>query len=274
DDRRYPSFWVLQGLTGQLDMWRNRKPFRPTFPELVDQGIAAGELPPCIVVWVDAWTSLGGAQFLDSPGTGRYLSYLCDELVPFVDGRYRTIAAREGRGIGGHSSGGYGAIVACMLRPDLWGGLADHAGDSLFEIMFPSMFAESVKALRDDYDGSFDGYWDDVRSRPFGTKKSDFVLLNDWCMAACWSTDEDGTVHLPYDPSTGQLVPEVWERWLAWDPVRMIPRHADALRGLRAVYVDAGRRDEFNLDLGSAAVVRALADAGVTDVHFELFDDG
>src|SRR5205807_3780754 len=107
-ERRYPCFWVLQGLTAQLDMWHNRKPFRRTFPELIDQGVAAGEIPPCIVVWVDAWTSLGGAQFLDSPGTGRYLSYLCDELVPFVDGRYRTIAAREGRGIGGHSSGGYG----------------------------------------------------------------------------------------------------------------------------------------------------------------------
>ena len=47
---------------------------------------AAPRRPPAIVVYVDAWTSLGGSQFLDSPATGRYHTYLCDEVVPFVDG--------------------------------------------------------------------------------------------------------------------------------------------------------------------------------------------
>ena len=79
----------------------------------------------------DGWTSLGGSQFLDSPGTGNYLTHLCDEIVPFVDERYRTIADRDHRGIQGKSSGGYGAMVVPMLRPDLWGGLATHAGDAL-----------------------------------------------------------------------------------------------------------------------------------------------
>ena len=87
-----PSVYVIQGLTGQLDMWRNRSPFRRNFPELADDLFARGEAPPVIVVWVDCWTSLGGSQFLDSPGTGNYLTYLCDEVVPFVDERYRTIA--------------------------------------------------------------------------------------------------------------------------------------------------------------------------------------
>ena len=120
-DRRYPSVYVIQGLTGQLDAWRNRSPFRRNFPELADDLFARGEAPPVIVVWVDCWTSLGGSQFLDSPGTGNYLTYLCDEIVPFVDERYRTIADRDHRGIQGKSSGGYGAMVVPMLRPDLWG---------------------------------------------------------------------------------------------------------------------------------------------------------
>ena len=37
-------------------------------------------MPPTIVVWVDAWTAYGGSQFVDSPGTGAYHSYLCDEV--------------------------------------------------------------------------------------------------------------------------------------------------------------------------------------------------
>ncbi len=271
-ERRYPSVYMIQGLTGQLDMWRNRAPFRRNFPELADELFSSGGAPPAILVWVDCWTSLGGSQFLDSPGTGRYHAYLCDEVVPWVDAEYRTLAAPEHRGIQGKSSGGYGAMVTPMLRPDLFGGLATHAGDSLFETCYLPEFREAARALRDEYEGSFDRFWEDFRARPAMSKESDHYLLNTWCMAACYSADENGTVRLPFDPVTSELVPEIWERWLAWDPVRMVPRHADALRSLRAIYVDCGTRDEFFLDLGAEAFRRALADVGVEDVHFELFD--
>jgi Putative esterase len=271
-ERRYPSVYVIQGMTGQLDMWRNRTAFRKNFPELCDELFANGEAPPCVVVWVDCWTSYGGSQFLDSPGTGRYHTYLCDEVVPWVDERYRTAAAAEHRGIMGKSSGGYGAMVTPMLRPDLFGGLATHAGDALFHLCYGRDFAPAVRHLRDHYDGSFERFWDDFRSRPSFSRTGDEVLLNLWAMAACYSTDDDGTVRLPFDPNTGELVPDVWERWLAWDPVLMVPRYADALRSQKAVYIDSGTRDEYYLDLGAEAFRRALADIGVTDVFFELFD--
>ena len=73
-------------------MWRNRSAFRPNVLELVDTLFADEGCPPAIVVFVDAWTSYGGSQFLDSPGVGNYHTYLCDEVVPFVDSRYRTLA--------------------------------------------------------------------------------------------------------------------------------------------------------------------------------------
>jgi Putative esterase len=225
-------------------------------------------------VWVDCWTSLGGSQFLDSPATGRYHSYLCQEVVPFVDEHYRTLAAPEHRGIAGKSSGGYGAMVTPMLRPDLFGGLATHAGDALFEACYLPGFRSTVRALRDEYGGSYERFWQDFRSRPPLSKQSDFPLLNDWCMSACYSADEDGGVRLPFDPATGQLIPDVWQRWLEWDPVRMAPRYAQALRGMRAIYIDAGKSDEWFLDLGADAFRRALEEIGVTDVFFELFDAG
>ena len=271
-DRRYPSIYVIQGLTGQVDAWRNRTAFRKNFPELADELFASGESRPAILVFVDAWTSLGGSQFIDSPGTGRYLTYMCDELVPFVDANYRTLPGAEHRGITGKSSGGYGAMVDPMLRPDIFGGLATHAGDALFEMCYLPEFRKSVRSLRDHYEGSFDKFWEDFRSRPAFSKDSDYTLLNDWCMAACYSADEDGTVHLPYDTATGELQPEIWERWLAWDPVRMVEGHADALRSLKAIYIDAGNRDQFFLDLGAEAFRRELEKIGVTDVFFELFD--
>jgi S-formylglutathione hydrolase FrmB len=271
-ERRYPSVYVIQGLTGQLDMWRNRSAFRQNFPELCDGLFARGEAPPALVVWVDCWTSYGGSQFLDSAGTGHYHTYLCDEVVPWVDEHYRTARAPRQRGIMGKSSGGYGAMVTPMLRPDLFGGLATHAGDALFELCYAKDIGTAVRTLRDEYEGSYERFWEQFRSRPAFSKKGDDVLLNLWCMAACYSADDDGTVRLPFDTATGELLPEVWERWLQWDPVRMVPRHADALRSLSAVYIDSGNRDEYFLDLGAEAFRRALADIGVTDVFFELFD--
>jgi len=271
-ERRYPSVYMIQGFTGQLDMWRNRMPFRKNFPELADELFAKGEAPPCILVWVDCWTSLGGSQFVDSPATGRYHSYLCDEIVPWVDAHYRTLPLREHRGIAGKSSGGYGAMITPMLRPDLWGGLATHAGDALFEVCYQPEFREVVRLLREKYDGSYEKFWQDFRSRPALSRFGDEVLLNEWAMAACYSADEDGTIHLPFNVQTGELIPEVWARWLAWDPVRMVPAHAESLRSLRAIYIDAGRRDQFYLELGAEAFRQALIQAGVTDFFFELFD--
>ena len=72
----------------------------------------------------------------------------------------------------------------------------------------------------------------------------------------------DGTVRIPFDPATGRLVLEVWDRWLARDPVRMVPGHADALRGLSGIWIDAGSSDEWFLDLGAAAFQSALAAIG------------
>ena len=134
--RRYPSVYVIQGYTGHVAMWRNRSAFRQPFPETADAVFARGEVPPAIVVYVDAWTSYGGSQFVDSPGTGRYHSYLCDEVVPWVDARYRTRPGAAHRAIMGKSSGGFGAMITPMLRPDLFGALATHAGDSLYEYCY------------------------------------------------------------------------------------------------------------------------------------------
>ncbi|WP_326835534.1 alpha/beta hydrolase-fold protein [Amycolatopsis rhabdoformis] len=271
---RYPAIYVIQGFTGQVGMWANRTAFRRSYPETADAVFAAGA-PPCVVVYVDAWTSYGGSQFVDSPGTGRYHSYLCDEVVPWVDAHYRTLPARESRAITGKSSGGFGAMITPMLRPDLFGSLATHAGDTLYELSYVPEFGRAARVLR-EYGHDIFRWWDDFRSRPSFIKPGDESLLVALGVAACFSAREDGTPELPFDPVTGRLDPKVWDRWLAWDPVRMAPAHAETLRGLDAVWIDAGTRDEWFLDLGAAAFRDELLKAGLPEdrLHFELFDAG
>jgi S-formylglutathione hydrolase FrmB len=272
-DRRYPSVYVIQGYGGHLAMWRNRTPFRQPFIETADQVFATGAAPPAIVVYADAWTGYGGSQFVDSPGTGRYHSYLCDEVVPWIDRRYRTLPDPAHRAISGKSSGGFGAMITPMLRPDLFGALATHAGDTLYELCYLPDFGDCARALR-DYHGDIWRWWDDFRSRPAFTKKADPLLLGILGVAACFSADADGTIELPFDQRTGQVREQVWQRWLDWDPVRMVPAHAGPLSTIRSIWIDAGDADDHYLDLGAQAFRDALHAAGVADeaVRFELFE--
>jgi S-formylglutathione hydrolase FrmB len=269
------SVYLIQGFSGQLDQWLARATFEPTFVERLDDLYAPEAQEACpeaVIVFVDAWTSLGGSQFLNSSATGRYLDYICDEIVPFVDSQYPTepIAAR--RAIAGKSSGGYGAMVLPMLRPDIFGALVSHAGDALFELCYLPDFPKVVKRLRDDFEGSYEVFWQAVKDRTH----FDFARFGDpmnmYAMAACYSPDPDrpGEVLLPFDLRTGRLIDDVWSLWLEHDPVRMAPRHAEALRGLRAIYLDAGRADEYSLDLGAQAFSDELTALGV-EHSFELF---
>jgi hypothetical protein len=268
-----PTVYVIQGYTGQLDMWLGRVAFEPTMIERLDAMFAAGECPDAVVVFVDAWTSRGGSQFLNSSSTGRYLDYLCDEVVPFIDERYPTLSGREHRGLAGKSSGGYGAMVVPMLRPDVFGALASHAGDALFESCYLREFAQVVRELRDGFEGSYEVF----RARLAETDHFDWSRFGKpfeiYGYACAYSPDPDrpGEALLPFDTTTSRLIEDVWELWLARDPVRMAPQHADALHSMRRIYLDAGRGDEYFLDLGAQAFAGELEKLNVEHT-LELFD--
>lgn len=271
--RGLPTVYVIQGFTGQLDMWRGHNAFEPSFIERADALLASDECPDAIIIMVDCWTRYGGSQFLDSTGTGRYQSYLCDEVVPFIDERYPTAADRDHRGITGKSSGGYGAMVVPMMRPDVFSALASHAGDAHFELTMPPGFAGATRSLRDNFDGSWEVFFDRLPDAdPFDYGKYGGPLEM-YGYAAAYSPDPErpGRALLPFEIEDGRLVADVWQRWLDHDPVRMAPKHADALRSMRRIHLDAGKGDEYFLDLGAQAFSRELEKLGV-DHTFELFD--
>ena len=276
--QRYPAIYVTLGYGGHVAMWANRMPYRMTYLESADEVFASGRAPACILVFVDGWTKYGGSQFVDSPGTGPYHSYLCDEVVPWVDAHYRTIAAPASRAITGKSSGGFTAMITAMLRPDLFGTLATHAGDALYELCYLPEFAKAARYLR-EYGHDIGNWWTDFDARASTrsfAKEADNTLLMMLGISACYSATSDGRAELPFDPRTGELRPHLWQRWLDWDPVRMIDTYADALRSQQAIWIDAGKRDEWFLDLGAEAFRAGLERIGVPAerIAFELFDAG
>lgn len=269
DDGPYPAVWSIQGMTGQIDMWRNRRAYSPTFIEDVDRLIVAGKCRPVVVPLPDCWTAYGGSQFIDSAGTGAYMTYLCDELVPFVDERFNTLAERDARAVQGKSSGGYGALVLPMLRPELWGGLGDVSGDAAFGYAYLSDFPRAWATLR-KHEGSIEKFWAAMLADHMPSPSMD-ATVNAIAMAACYSPGPDGEPELPFELADCAPREQVWQRWLDWDPVRMLPAHIDELRTMRAISLECGLQDEYNLYAGTAMLHTQL-DAAAIEHRFELFE--
>src|SRR5262249_25070339 len=113
-ERRFPVVYVLTGFTGRGRMLLNDGPWAPALDDRMDGMLGRGSCGQMILVMPDCFTRYGGSQYLNSDATGRYEDHLVYELVRHVDARFRTLAARQHRGIAGKSSGGYGALIQGM----------------------------------------------------------------------------------------------------------------------------------------------------------------
>ena len=189
--------------------------------------------------------------------------------------RRPATADRTDRAITGKSSGGYAAMVTPLLRP----GRVRRARDSCrrppsSRRLLPARVPHPGAELRDLYDGLYQVLRQAPESRAGQTTSQDLQLLEMYglrgVLVRAWTAPV-----LPYD-ELGLADPGGVERWLSRDPVAMVeqPQYAEALRSMRAVWIDAGKQDEYFLDLWPTAFHRAALQVGVPEerLHFELFE--
>ncbi len=270
----YPTIYVLAGFTGSGEMLLNRNAWSETFSERCDRLIDAKRMVESIVVFPDCFTDLGGSQYLNSSATGRYEDYLIEELVPFVDARFRTIPGAAARAVMGKSSGGYGALVHGMRHPDVFGVVCCTSGDMYFLYCYLPDFPKALDAFR-RHGGTATTFLEQWRGMRHRSSSRVFAAVNTLGMAACYSPSPKSALgfDLPFDETTGLLRERVWERWLAWDPVHMVDGYARNLKQLSALFLDCGTRDEFNLHHGLRVFSARANKLGIPHT-VEEFDDG
>jgi len=268
-----PLLVLLSGYTGAGEFhFRRQRILTEPLVSRLDRLIRSGAAPEAVMVAPDCLTTLGGSQYLNSTATGRYEDYVVEEIVPWVRDRYRVGPCA----VLGTSSGGYGALVLGLRHPRLFRAVGSNAGDAYFEYCYLPDFPIASRELRRA--GGPEPFLRRMLSEPvsaYGPANPLMRAFSTLAYASCYSPrpGRPGEFDLPFDLETSELVPEVWNRWLAWDPVRMIrtDRYRDALRSLAYVYVDGGYRDEFGLDLSA----RIFADVGRKQggaIELEEFD--
>jgi len=260
----------LVGFGGTGSMMFNVNPLGEPLDQRMDRLIGKGACGPMIIVMVDCFTRFGGNQYINSPATGMYEDYVIEEIIPFIEKEYNV----SSKAVWGKSSGGYGSIVLGMRHPDVFSALADHSGDSAFEYCYMIDFPRALDTFAKSGGPKkwLDNFWKHPEER--GPKFHE--ALNTFAMAAHYSPNlksKELGVDLPFDWETGEFREEVWQRWLEWDPVRMVEKYEASLRKLKFIYIDCGTKDEFNLYWGSR-ILHSKLNAKRIKHYYEEFEDG
>ena len=167
-------------------------------------------------------------------------------------------------------------MITPLLRPDLFGGLATHAGDALFEVCYARDFAAGGACAARPLRRLLRAFWADFRSRPPGPRQPyDELLVNTYAMCAAYSPNEDGSVELPFDLETGELEPGGLGALAALRSgrARARARTSETLRDLRAIWIDSGRTTSTtSTSARPRSTARCSQPGSLPDrVHFELF---
>ncbi len=268
----YPSLYMLAAFGSRGLRFLNDELWEENIQQRLDRLIAAGSLQPVILVMPDASTRLGGSQYINSAGTGRYEDHIL-ELVDFIDAKYPTRPTAASRAVLGHSSGGFAALRFGMLHPDIFGLVADHSGDKAFEWAYRPDFGDLLRYFERVGEA---GLLDLLKHPGEGLRRgAPHGVLNLLAMATIYSPNPRSPLgcDLPVDLHSGVWLPDVWQRWLAFDPLQMLPAHIDALRSLRLLYIDCGRYDEYNLLYSARQFVERLRAHNVP-FTYEEYDGG
>jgi enterochelin esterase-like enzyme len=220
-NRRYPVVYYLHGFA--ID-GRNFFNFMHV-PEAVAHNEGAGR--EFIVVVPDTLTKMGGSMYSSSVTTGDFQQFVARDLVAYIDSHYRTIAKREGRGLAGHSMGGYGVWTIGMRQPGVFGSLyAQSACCGLPR-------TETVESAQK------------MAAVPIAdVDKAGFGMRAGLASMVAWSPNPKNPPYFADFPiKDGKIDPLVIAEWANNSPLAMIPSHVWALRSYDAIGSDVGTKD-------------------------------
>jgi S-formylglutathione hydrolase len=227
-NRRYPVIYLLHGYTDSDDRWFGRIQHFINVPALADKVFASGGAREMLIVMPNAYTAFKGSMYSSSATTGDWETYVAKELVDYIDSHYRTIANPGGRGLAGHSMGGYGTVKIAM----------QHAG------VFSSLYILSPCCMTANLNPRNGEKAEAVHSME-EVAKADFATAAAFASAAAWSPNPNNPpFYIDLPTKDGKPQPEVIAKWAANAPLAMIDQYIPNLKTYHAIAMDAGAQDE------------------------------
>jgi hypothetical protein len=163
-----------------------------------------------------------------------------------------------------------------MRHPDIFQAIADHSGDSAFEYCYLPDFPKALEVYRRAGGGHSDPkkWFEDFWRKPNKHQDpDDMTALNILGMTAHYSPNPQSPYlgcDFPFDLETGEIKQDVWNRWISYDPTRMVVKYQDNLKKMKLIYIDCGTKDEFNIHLGCRIIHSKLEKMGIRHFYDEF----
>jgi enterochelin esterase-like enzyme len=236
--RRYPVVYALHGYSIGAEQWTREI----HVPQTIEGAFARGA-HEMIVVLPDSKTVHNGSMYSSSVTTGDFENYVARDVASYIDAHYRTMPARESRGLVGHSMGGYGATRIGMKHADVFGSLY---------IMSPCCLSPRGSGARRGAAAANAAANDDALAAvktPADSAKLPFGLRAQLASAAAWSPNPKNSP-LYLDLPIGDQAQTVLAKWAANAPLALIDQYILELKRYRAIAIDVGDQDGLRVDAG------------------------
>lgn len=233
-NRRYPVVYALHGYSIDNQKWTTEI----KTPQTVEGAFATGTAE-MIVVLPHSQTLHNGSMYSDSQTTGDFEDYVAHDVVAYIDAHYRTIPARDSRGLVGHSMGGYGATRIGMRHPDVFAGLY---------IMSPCCLS-AREAPPPEASRKLEALVRTITKPEEAAKLDDFMLRATLAVCSSWSPNPKAPpLYVDLPTKDGVVQQEVLAKWAANAPLAMIDQYIGNLRRYRAIAMDVGNHDGLVAD--------------------------
>ena len=231
--RRYPVVYFLHGYGAHAELYWNLM----TVPATADREMTGGSAQEMILVHPDAYTVYNGSMYSNSPTTGDWEAFITHDLIDYIDSHYRTVARREGRGLAGHSMGGYGTLRVGMKYPEVYSSIYAMSSCCLMNNpAAPRPAPARLPAEQTENNGN-------AGRAGRGGRGSGFALVQS-AEAAAWSPNPQHPPKFFDLPAEGGVVrPEIAAKWIANSPLAMVDQYVPNLKKYRAVMLDVGLQD-------------------------------
>jgi enterochelin esterase-like enzyme len=250
-NRRYPVVYFLHGYSVGVEAYVRML----DLPAAMDRDVADG-VQEMILVLPDAYTKYSGSMYSNSPTTGDWEGYVSRDLVAYVDNHYRTVPERRGRGLAGHSMGGYGTMRIGMKHPEVFSALYAMSSCCLMNDPARSQGPGRGRGRGDAPSTTVDSA-DGARGRGQGGRGRGGRMANAlFAQAAAWAPNPmNPPRYFDLPTKDGVVQPLVAAKWVANSPLVMVDQYVPNLRQYRAIALDVGDADPLgaaNVDLDQA----------------------
>lgn len=258
--RKYPVVYLLHAYNSGPESWMGEDGYENmNVAEVLDSLVLNSTIDPLLLVMPDAATRFGGSWYTNSASGGNWVDFIAEDLVNYIDSKYRTIPGREARGITGQSMGAYGALYIAMTRPNVFGSVA---AVSPVNVANPDPFGQPAHELALDMDK--------------GDPESGHILARLlWSKAVAFSPNPDTPpffANLPFfrEHSSIQRDSLVWQKWQDYALINMIEAQKSALDKLNILF-SVGDTDPLIEETKSLSQI--LSELSI-EHRLEVFDGG